>query len=186
MARMLGKENEASEWEKKAEFVKKRMMESCYDPETEFFYDLDKNGKMRKIKTVAITNVLIEGVVDRKLADRVIERHLFNEKEFWAPIPFPSLALDEKLWVKNLDGNSWNYYSQGLTALRTQRWMVRYGKEAQMEEVMRRWIEAWVKDGKFEFGQELDPITGVPSVSSPLYSSAMLYFLVAIHRLYGI
>ena len=124
--------------------------------------------------------------MDQSLADRVIERHMFNEKEFWAPIPFPSLAMDEERWVKNLSGNSWNYYSQGLTALRTTLWMVRYGKEEQMEEIMRRWIEAWYADGRFDFGQELDPITGVPSTSSPMYSSAMLYFLVAIRRLYGI
>ena len=186
MAIMLGKEEEAAEWAQKAEFVRKRMMESCYDPQTEFFYDLDKNGNQRKIKTIAITNVLNEGVMDDELANRVIERHMFNEKEFWAPIPFPSLAMNEGYWFKNLDGNSWNYYSQGLTALRTLRWMVRYGKEEQMKEVMRRWIEAWVKDGKFDLGQELDPITGVPSVSSPRYSSAMLYFLVAIRHLYGI
>ena len=186
MAKMLGKEEEAAEWARKAEFVRKRMMESCYDPQTEFFYDLDKNGNQRKIKTIAITNVLNEGVMEDELANRVIERHMFNEKEFWAPIPFPSLAMNEGYWFKNLDGNSCNYYSQGLTALRTLRWMVRYGKEEQMKEVMRRWIEAWVKDGKFDLGQELDPITGVPSVSSPRYSSAMLYFLVAIRHLYGI
>lgn len=61
----------------------------CYDPEDAFFYDVDKNGTMRRIKTVAITNVLHEGVAEEPLAREIFLRHLWNEREFKVPYPFP-------------------------------------------------------------------------------------------------
>jgi hypothetical protein len=94
--------------------------------------------------------------------------------------------VSDPTWVQNKPGNSWGYYSQGLTSLRTLRWMPDYGRTAEMEEIMRRWVSAWSYSDSTQFGQELHPITGRPSECSQWYSSCMLYFLHAIRRLYDI
>lgn len=186
LAAKLGKHKEAIEWQKKADAVKAALFENCYDFEDEFFYDVDRNGNKRKVKSCYITNLLSEGVVDFELGNRIFERHLHNPKEFWTPYPFPSVAIDDPVWIKKYSGNSWGYYSQGLTALRSLRWMEKYGRTAEMEEIMRRWVSAWCASETTMFGQELHPLTGEPSDCSQWYSSCMIYFLIAIRRLYGV
>lgn len=186
MARMLGNETEAENWKIKAENVKKRMFEYCFDKDDEYFYDVDKNGNMRKIRSISITNVLSEGVCDFDLANRIFERYLHNPNEFWTPYPFPAVSVSDPEWVQNLNGNSWNFYSQGLTALRSMRWMPKIGRTQEMEEVMDKWLAAWANSNSTRFGQELHPITGEPSECSQYYSSCMLYLLHSMRRLYGI
>lgn len=186
MADKLGLTEEAAAWHEKAESVRQKLFEHCYDPEDQFFYDVDKNGSKRKIRSCSITNVFTEGVLDYDLGNEIFERYLHNEKEFWTPYPFPAVSVSDPLWIQKLPGNSWGFYSQGLTALRSMRWMEKYGRTAEMEEIMRRWVAAWCASETTQFGQELHPITGEPSKCSQWYSSCMLYFLYAIKRLYGI
>jgi hypothetical protein len=162
------------------------MFEYLWDEEDQFFYDVDKHGRKNKIRSIYITNVFSEGVMDYDLGNEVFDRYIANPKEFWTPYPMPAVSISDPLWVQNLPGNSWGFYSQGLTALRSTRWMPKYGRTAEMEEIMRRWVSAWSFSTTTQFGQELHPITGEPSQCSQWYSSCMLYYLHAIRRLYGI
>jgi len=147
---------------------------------------VDKNGSKRKIKSISITNVLTEGVVPDELAKEIIKNHLLNPKEFWSPYPFPAVAMNDPTWLQNLPGNSWGFYSQGLTSLRSLLWMDRYGFSKQAEDVMEKWLKAWVGSSTIQYGQELHPINGIPSESSQYYSSCMIYMLYAMKRLYNI
>ena len=186
MADLLNLPLEAAAWRAKAENVKKKLFEHCYNEQDQFFYDVDKYGRQRKVKSISITNVFTEGVLDQDLGSQIFERYLHNPGEFWTPWPFPSIAISDEKWVQNLPGNSWGFYSQGLTALRSLRWMEKYGRTAEMEEIMAKWVAAWSQSATTPFGQELHPITGEPSECSAWYSSCMLYFLHAIRRLYNI
>jgi len=186
MAGMLGLPEEAAVWRAKAQDVKKKLFEICYNEQDQFFYDVDRQGVQRKVKSISITNLFTEGVLDRDLGDQIFERYLHDPHEFWTPYPFPAVSISDPTWVQNLPGNSWGFYSQGLTALRTLRWMEKYGRANEMEEIMAKWVSAWSQSTTTPFGQELHPITGQPSESSAWYSSCMLYFLHAIRRLYGV
>lgn len=179
MSQRLGKEAEAALWREKAEDIRRRLFTLCYDPEDAFFYDVDKNGTMRRIKTVAITNVLHEGVAEEPLAREIFLRHLWNEREFKAPYPFPAVAMDEPGWQRPARENCWGYYSQALTALRATRWMPRYGLDEPLCELLTAWVTAWGRSETVHYGQELNPLTGTPSSASPWYSSCMLLHLAA-------
>lgn len=98
---------------------------------------------MRRIKTVAITNVLHEGVAEEPLAREIFLRHLWNEREFKVPYPFPAVAMDEPGWQRPARENCWGYYSQALTALRATRWMPRYGLDEPLRELLTAWVTAW-------------------------------------------
>ena len=185
MAERLGRPEEAADWREKAKQVKNALFEICYDKEDEFFYDVDKCGRKRKIRSISITNVLTERVVDEALGGEIFERWLHNPKEFWTPYPFPAVSAGDPTWRQNLPGNSWGYYSQGLTALRSLRWMEAYGKGAELNQLLEKWVAAWTRS-ETPFGQELHPLTGEPSQSSPWYSSCMLVYLYALRRLYGL
>lgn len=187
IAERLGYNDEAILWKSKADEVRRKLFELCCDENDMFFYDVDRNGEKRRVRSISITSLFCEKVLDIGIGNDIFERHLHNPNEFWTPYPFPAAAISDPTWVQNRSGNSWGFYTQGNVVLRTMRWMEYYGKSAEMEEVMERWLNGWItSDSKIKFGQELHPITGKPSESSPWYSSCMLFTLHSIRRLYDI
>ena len=183
MAELLGKAEEAAEWKRKAEEVKKRLIEVCFDEKDCFFYDVDKNGNKIYVKSVSITSLFCEGVLDKEMADEIYKRYLGNPSEFGTDYPFPGVSVSDPAWVQKMSGNDWGYYSQGNVALRTTRWMKKYGRENEYRKMMENWLTAWCKPDILPFGQELHPITGEPSTASKWYSTTMLYLLSAMHEL---
>ena len=183
MAEALGDLDAVRKWNEDAQFVKKQMFDICYDSDDEFFYDVDKNGNMRKYLSISVTNIFTEHMLDLDEMDIIYEKHLKNPNEFYMPYPFPSMAKSDKTFKKTLSGNSWGYYSQALTMLRCTRWMDFYGKSSDFDEILEKWIKKWTFDNKIMFGQELDPITGENSDCSQWYSSGMLIYIYAVKRL---
>ncbi|MBQ4051043.1 MAG: hypothetical protein IJD13_05385 [Oscillospiraceae bacterium] len=183
MAELLGMEEEAAGWHEKAAQVKKRLMEVCFDPETRFFYDVDKHDRMIRVKSISITTLFCEHLLDRELADEIYDRYLAAPDQFGTPFPFPGTAVSDPAWVQNYSGNSWGFYSQGNVAMRTLRWMEYYGRREEMLAMMETWLRAWCRPGILKFGQELHPITGEPSACSEWYSTTMLYLLTAMKTL---
>ena len=120
--------------------------------------------------------------MDKPMADAVYRRHMKNPAEFWTEYPFPSMALSDPGSKKDRDGNSWGYYTQGLTALRCARWMDHYGYGADYDHILEKWVEA-ITRSDMNFSQELDPVTGEMSKSSEWYSSALLLYVYACRRL---
>lgn len=183
MARILSLEEEAIEWEDKARRIKEAIFDLLYDKEDNFFYDLDKEGNKRKYRSIAITNIFSEKLLDQETFDLIYDRYFQNEKEFWTKYPFPSMSISDPSSRQDRDGNSWGFYSQGLTALRALRWMDYYGKSKDLDHLMMAWVSALLNSKDIQFGQELHPLTGQLSKSSECYSSTMLFFIAAVRRL---
>lgn len=188
MSRELGLTNESEIWAEKALAVKKRLFEICFNKEDCFFYDVDRHGKQRKYLSSTIFHLFMEGVLDknedRELISEIYKRHISNPNEFATPYPYPSMAICDPSVVGHAEANCWGYYSQGLIALRSTLWMEGYGFEAEFDNLCEMWVEACTKHfNKTKMGQELDPITGVPTECSEWYSSTMLFYLYSAERL---
>lgn len=187
MAELLGKTEEAADWREKSREVKTNILTQLYDPEDAFFYDADRNGKLRKYKCSTIFHLFLEGVLD-PVADaehisEIYMRHIKNPEEFWTPYPFPSMAANDPSFRKHTASNCWGYFSEGLIALRCTRWMDRYGFSTDFDVLCEKYLEAWTRCyDKVKLGQELDPFTGEPSAASEWYSSGMLFYLYAAKR----
>jgi hypothetical protein len=180
MARMLGRLGEAEEWLEKAGVLKTLIIEKCFDREDEFFYDVDTHGNFVRVRGDLITRVLGEGLVSQELFERIYSRYLHNEQEFWTPFPFPSISTADPAFDRSLPENSWGGASQALTALRAPRWMLPYGKEADLKILMEQWVKAILAaDG---FMQQVNPWTGEFSTSQG-YSPAMCVFIDFVDRL---
>ena len=95
MAELLGKPEEAAEWKDRALDVRKKMFEYLWDAEDQYFYDVDKHGEKRKIRSIFLTNVISEGVMEPALVEETAKRYLFNENEFWTPYPMPAVIGSE-------------------------------------------------------------------------------------------
>ena len=188
MANALGKKTEADRWSADAENIRQLIIEKLYSPEDASFYDLDAQNKFVRVRSDVISRVLGEHVLqlseahDRAIFEAVWERQLHNPKAFWAPYPFPSIALDDPTFVRPIPRNSWGGASQALTALRAPRWMPHYGKQAELNDLMRQWCDAITKHG--EFKQQIDPLSGDFTQPDPGgYSPAALVFMEFASRL---
>jgi len=185
MARALGKTSEADRWTEDAETIRRLIVDRLYDPQDGAFYDLDAQNRFVRVRCTAILRVLGEHVVDAELFEAIWRRQVHNPTAFWAPYPFPSVALDDPAFVRPIPRNSWGGAAQALTALRAPRWMEHYGKPAEQAWLMQRWIEALLRAG--EFRQQMDPLTGEFTLADPSgYSPAALVFLDFLWRLSGV
>ena len=189
MADALGCHEKADAWRKKADEVKKNLFLHCFDSANGFFYDADRNGNLRKCRSSTLFHLFLEGVLDAEadaeLIAAIYRRYIGNVREFATPYPFPAVSVADPSWAReNPEPNCWGYYSEGLIALRTTRWMDRYGFSADLDRLCAAWLGAWTRVyPDFCMGQELHPITGLPSASSEWYSSTMLFYLFAADRL---
>jgi hypothetical protein len=173
MARALGKPSEESRWLADAEHIRRLILTRLYSPEDAAFYDLDAQNRYVRVRSDVISRVLGEHVLDlTQPADAAIfqsvwTRQLHNPAAFWAPYPFPSIALDDPTFVRPI---------QALTALRTPSWMPHYGKQAEFTHLMRQWVEAISRHT--EFRQQIDPATGTFTQPDPGgYSPCALAYL---------
>jgi hypothetical protein len=184
MAHILDLEADAQKWLEKSKNVKKKLFELCFDEKDCFFYDVSKNGDKRKYLSSTIFHLFMEGVLDptedEKLISELYIRHISNKNEFATPYPYPSMAICDPSCKHHVDRNCWGYFSQGLIALRCTLWMEKYGFEKEFKNLLEKWAQAWTDCfDTMKMGQELDTITGAPSLSSQWYSSTMLLYLYA-------
>jgi len=94
--KVLGNDKESKEFLRIADKSEKALLTKCWDKKEKIFYSLYSNKeKSAKVKTVAsLIPIFLDGLKDKQLED-LIANHLINEKEFWTPYPFPSVAKNE-------------------------------------------------------------------------------------------
>ena len=188
MAKELARDSEAEAYLARAKEIKQNLFAQCFHREDAFFYDVDKNGNQRKIRSCTIFHFFMEHVLDPEedaaLIDEIYHRYIKNPKEFWTPYPFPSTSVSDPAWRKNTKNNCWSYFSEGLLALRCTLWMDDYGYGEDLDCICEKWLDAWSAcDDRFRCGQELDPISGEPSDCSDNYTPTMLLYLYSAKRL---
>ncbi len=185
MAQALGRSAQAAHWQEQAQRLRGLILEHLYRPQDAAFYDLDAAGEYVKIRCDILSRVCGEHVVEQPTFESLWSRQLHNPRAFWAPLPLPSVALDDALFVRPIPANSWGGAAQALTALRTPRWFDHYGRSAAHAQLMHRWCEALRQDGTFR--QQADPLNGRFSDNgAPGYSPAALVMIDFTWRLAGV
>ena len=182
MAKALGKSAEADRWHNDAETLRQLIIDKLFSPEDAAFYDLDAQGKFVRVRSDVISRVLGEHVLnpadrrEKAIFETIWKRQLHNPAAFWAPYPYPSIAMDDPAFVRPIPRNSWGGASQALTALRAPRWMTHYGKSAELRQLMHQWCAAIARSD--DFRQQMDPLTGEFTLPDPGgYSPTALVFL---------
>ncbi|MDR2510338.1 MAG: hypothetical protein LBC77_06815 [Spirochaetaceae bacterium] len=83
--------------------LKTRINSLMWDGDDGFYYDLDKNGKQIKVKTLASYWTLLAEIPNEDKAEQLIAK-LQDPLAFGAPHPFPSVSMDEKCFSASGDG----------------------------------------------------------------------------------
>ena len=188
MAALLGKAEEAAQWQAKADEVKRLVFHYCFNEEDLAFYDVDKHGNQRKYLSIVQARMFYHNFLDQELADRIFQRHFENPEEFNTPCPLPSMAANDPTFYETfrfglpLDANNWGRLVQGDTAQRTVLWLDQYGKHEYYDRFLEAWMRAWTESEEIPFGQEIDPITCKPSPCAPYYTPTMLIYIFGARR----
>jgi glycogen debranching enzyme len=135
------------------------LMAKCWDEKAAAFWDLSGKAEERvKILAFSILFPLILPELDGRIARRLVDEHLRNEREFWLPYPIPSIAATDPSfdpgWKTDTTwrGPTWmnvNWYLY---------WGLRqHGFDDVAHDLARRSIELVAKSGVREF---FDPLTG--------------------------
>ena len=176
MAEALDWPREAREWADKAEKVKRAIYRICYDPEDEFFYDVDRHGAFRKYRTEHIIRMFLCGVVEPAEFEKIYRRYITHPDWFGTPVPFPSIAVSDPAFNGERLTNNWGGMSQSHTALETVYWMRQRGKREDFEKVASIWLDRFLHSGKF-FTQEAHPLTGEMSDCAPCFVTSCVAFM---------
>lgn len=175
LAHRLGKGAAESRWLEKASELRARIQKNLYDPADDFYYDRDAFG-LRKYRSEHITRLFLNRVLEQCDFDRIYDRYFTQESEFWTAYPFPSMSVSDPSFVKGCPKNCWGANTQALTLLRALLWMDHYGRHEELRELMRRWLEAYVKHDN-GFTQEISPFDGAPIGQGTDYSPSLIMFI---------
>ncbi len=148
-------------WRTAAAQVADAMKRRLWDENRAACFDRDRFGRTMPILTHNNLRCMYWGSFSQDMADRFVRQHLLNEREFWTPLPLPSVAANDPAF-RNAPENNWSGQCEGLTYQRAILALARYGYEPLVTALGRRLMNA-VIDGGCVFTQQFDPFTGAPS-----------------------
>jgi len=170
-------------WRSKARDVKSKIKSYLWDEVKMACYDKDKNNETMPILLHNNLRCMYFGSFDQEMADQFIRLHMLNPKEFWTPMPLPSIAANDPKF-ENIAGNNWSGQPQGLTYQRSIQALENYGHYAELTMIGRKFLTVTGKS--LRFVQQFDPITASINPSKDGYGPSLLAALEFISRFYGI
>ncbi|HEY3333048.1 MAG TPA: hypothetical protein VGK19_23650 [Capsulimonadaceae bacterium] len=180
-------DGKADAWRAKADEVRQALRKHLWRPERGAAFDKDRNGEWMDTLIHNNLRCMYYGVFSQDMADEFIQRHLLNPDEFLTPVPLPSIAVNDPLFM-NIPDNNWGGQVQGLTFQRLVRAMENYGRYAELTFIGRK-ILAALKAANL-LTQQFDPFDAVNPAKDNKgregYGPTVLAFMDYVARFYGI
>lgn len=172
-------------WRGKANEVRTKLKSYLWDSNKHACYDRDKNNRVMDILTHNNLRCMYFGSFDQQMADEFIKYHLMNTKEFWTPMPLPSIAVNDPAF-RNIPENNWSGQPEGLTYQRAIRAMENYGHYAELTLIGQKFLK--VVGDSLKFTQQFEPFkaTIVTATQNDGYGPSILASLEFISRMYGV
>jgi hypothetical protein len=179
MAGLLGKEEEAAVWHRKADETRAAVRERMWDPDRRFFFDVDPRTGARSpyMAAVGFYPFLCDIAGEEHLA--ALRDHLLNPEEFWTAFPVPaSPKTDPNFsaraeWKGKRMSCPWNGRVWPMTnshvaeALATAARSLDVGLRSQAAELIQRFLRMMFFDGdpaRPNAFEHYNPETGTPCV----------------------
>lgn len=188
ISRILGKEGLETDWRQKKEKVGNKIREYLWDERRGACFDRDRYHNLLPTLIHNTLRTMYWGSISQEMADRFVQEHLLNPKEFWTKMPLPSVAVNDPLF-RNVTTNNWSGQVEALTYQRAIRALENYGYDWLLPILGGKLFEA-IGD-RCVFVQQYDPFTMEPSTVSlegeqDAYGPAMLSVLEYAARMYGV
>lgn len=171
-------------WRQAALDVRRRVIDRLWDDERKACFDRDRDGKVLPELIHNNLRCMWFGTFTQEMADAFIRHHLLNPEAFWTPVPLASIARNEPLFLSR-PRNNWSGQPQGLTYQRAIHALERYGHVAEITLLGRKLLPILIRND-YRFSQQLDPVTGEPSLSnSDGYGPMILAMQEYVSRMHG-
>lgn len=185
---IMGKEELAEKWRKKALQVQKKIRSYLWSEERGACLDRDKHHKVMPTMMHNSLRAMYWNSLTQDMAERFVKEHLLNPEEFWTKMPLPSVAVNDPLFC-NVTTNNWSGQAEALTYQRAIRALENYGYDYLVPLLGRKLFEAIGENCVFV--QQYDPFTMKPSAVSlegeqDAYGPAMLSVMEYAARMYGV
>lgn len=183
---VLLKNGREEEWQQKAKAVQNILIEKMWDKEKAACFDIWPGGRKQTVITHNNLRCMYWESFTQEMAQAFVERHLLNPREFWTPLPLPSVAADDPLF-RNVPENNWSGPCEGLTYQRALFALENYGMENLLPLLAEKLFAA-VENNGYAFTQQYDPFTGEAYLkeSQAAYGPTILSVLGYLTHLYGI
>jgi neutral trehalase len=129
----------AADWEAKARALREFIRKELWDSGTGFFFDqwTVRRPARRQLAFEGMWPVVV-GAATAEQAQRVIDEHLLNPKEFFTPHPIATVALSEpKFELRMWRGPAWNCMTYWAA-----RGCVRYGRPEAARQLLEKALDA--------------------------------------------
>ena len=163
ICRIRGEQNA---WAQKADAVREAMKQRLWHEDRGACYDRAPDGHVLPQLVHNNLRCMYWGSFSPDMAKRFVSEHLLNPREFWTPMPLPSVSVSDPDF-RNAPENNWSGQCEGLTYQRAILALERYGFDALVPRLGRALFSA-VGDHGMHFVQQYDPFTGAPSLVSQL------------------
>lgn len=183
---VLLKNGRQEEWQQKAKAVQHALIEKLWDREKAACFDLYPGGRRQTVLTHNNLRCMYWESFTKEMAQAFVEKHLLNPREFWTPLPLPSVAADDPLF-RNVPENNWSGQCEGLTYQRALFALENYGMEKYLPLLAEKLFSA-VENNGYAFTQQYDPFTAAASLkeTQAAYGPTILAVLGYLTHLYGI
>jgi hypothetical protein len=97
LCKLMGDKQRAQSYLSRYKQVVQRLLEICYDEESEAFYNVagKTNQKIKVLTAATFFPLVFADIIPEEVAQAVYKRHLFNNDEFWTEYPVPSVSQRE-------------------------------------------------------------------------------------------
>jgi len=162
IAAILKNESEEKQWNQTAQQVKDALRTVLWDDRKHACFDRDAHGAVMPQLIHNNLRCMYWGSFSQDMAERFVQAHLLNPKEFWTTLPLPSVSVSDPDF-RNAPENNWSGQCEGLTFQRAVLALERYGKTEIMTEIGRKFLDT-LADGGYIYPQQFDPVTGKPTI----------------------
>ncbi len=173
----LLKNGQEKGWADKAEAIREKLRAGLWNESAGACFDRDYRGGTIETLTLSNLMLLYHGAADREMADRIMQEHLLNPKEFFTAMPLPTVAANDRAFDVGEGGRV-----KTLNIRRAIRAFENYGYYVPLAELGRRYLRALVESETFP--ALFDPHTGCAEGDG--YTPAASCALEFIKRFWGI
>lgn len=185
LADMLGNKEQADAWRTKAMAVAEKIQGYLWLGSFNACFDRDYRGSIISTMTVNNLYLLYHGAATPMMADAIMKHHILNPKEFWTPMPLPSVALSHAAY-DGQNKNPFRGHPRATTYRRALRACEKYCYFSVATEIGKKLLERVVDECVFP--TQFDTITGTPigTDTQDRYAPTASAVLEFIKRFYGV
>ncbi|HUI42712.1 MAG TPA: trehalase family glycosidase [Terriglobia bacterium] len=175
LAEGLGNSGDAARYREKAETLKRLVQQKMWSGGDGMFLNIDsRTGQFVRVKTWTNFVPLWAGIAMREHAQRMVQEHILNPKEFWAAHGLRTLAADEPLY--NPNSGYWRGPIWVISNYLVMHGLMNYGFDAPARELAQKTVDLLVADLKTTGGmnENYGPDTGTPLAGGKFVSWDLL------------